>query len=439
MQTITLQLIIVALLIALMAFFALAEAAVSNARKSTLKEKSEAGDKRAAIGVTLVESPGSYLSTARVGGSLAGFFVVATGAASLADPLRDWIADGGTGFFADHAWGIAVTLITLMLSALCIVFGQLLPDAIGTEHANSLVFHVARPLKFFSLLLRPVVWLLTGATNLVLRFFRSEERVTMTNVTEAEILALVEAAEDEKVLEASEADLVEDALQFGDTLVRNVMVPRVDVIGIEASAPLRQAADLFFSTGFSRLPVFREAPDNVAGILYVKDVMKRLWDRPGAANTQAIRVIRPAWFVPESKPIADLLEELRTKQTHMAIVLDEYGGLAGIITLEDLLEELVGEIEDEFDTDPEPFLETEPGVWEIDGGLPLLDLIDRLDLDRDAFGEAESESVSGLIAEQIGRIPEVGDIVVAGPLTLEVLAMDGYRVGATTVRLTGDG
>ena len=187
--------------------------------------------------------------------------------------------------------------------------------------------------------------------------------------------------------------------------------------------PVRDAVEVFFETGYSRLPVVRDTPDHVLGILHIKDVYRMTWSDPNMANRPVMEMIRPAYFVPETKAIDSLLEELRARRTHIAVVVDEYGGMAGVVTLEDVLEELVGEISDEFDPGYEPVREVEPDVYDVDGRLSIHDLLDVLDIDESDLEETEAESVGGLISDKLGRIPAVGDRVVHTPLALEVLSM----------------
>jgi len=281
--------------------------------------------------------------------------------------------------------------------------------------------------------MRPFVVLLTATTNLILRLFRVESRASLPGLTADELLAMLETAEDEGLVEAEEADLIEEAFQFGRTTARSVMVPRVDVVALEASTTLGEAVDRFFTTGFSRIPVYQESLDAIVGILYVKDVFRILWSDPDAAARPCGEVVRPAYFVPDAKPIDELLRELRARRTHMAICVDEFGGTAGLVTLEDLIEELVGEITDEFDPGYEPFREVSPGVLEVDGRASVGDLLDRLELEPEVIGPVEAESVGGLITDRLGRIPVQGDSVVTGPLRLTVLTMTGHRPGRVRV------
>jgi putative hemolysin len=253
-------------------------------------------------------------------------------------------------------------------------------------------------------------------------------------VTRDELLAMLEAAEDEGVVESTDASLIEEAFGFGETVARSVMVPRVDMAAVERGTPLTDVISRFFDTGFSRLPVYRNTLDDIVGVLHVKDVFRMLLKDDTDRDCTAGDIMRPAYFVPESKPIDELLAELQARRTQLAIVIDEFGGVAGLVTLEDVIEELVGEIADEFDPGYEPFHSVEPGVLQVDGRVPISDLLDRLDLERDALGIAfETESVGGLIGFLLGRIPVAGDVVSAGPLRLEVKLMQGNRVSQVTV------
>ena len=429
----TVELSIILILLGLNAFLAASEIAIVSSRKARLRAMADDGNRAAGRVLALVESPSGFLATVQVGITLAGFFAAAVGAVSLVGIVEGWLESVPVGFVADNAGGIALVLVTVLLSFLSIVFGELVPKTLAVSRAESVALRVVRPIEILATLTRPIVAFLTWATNLVLRILGSEDRASLPSVTQAEILAMLETAEDEGVVEADEADLVEDALGFGDIFVRNVMVPRVDVRAVAAETTVGEAVELFFSTGFSRIPVYRETPDQVLGILHVKDVFRLTWNDAGVAAKPVVEFIRPAYFVPETKPIDELLQELRAQRTHIAIVVDEYGGMAGLVTLEDLLEELVGEIADEFDPGYEPYREVEHGLFDVDGRVSLLDLFDVLDVDRDEFDQIDAESVGGLIGDRLGRIPEQGDVVETGPLRLEVRAMDGYRVALARV------
>jgi putative hemolysin len=434
MTRLVIELLIIVLLLGINAFLAASELALVSASRPRLRALADEGNRAARRALDLAETPARFLATVQIGITVAGFFAAAVGAVTLTKYLDDGLAELPVDVIAEHSRTAAFILITVLLSFLSIVFGELVPKTFAVRRADAIALRIASPIYYLSQLMRPVVRLLTGVTNAVLRLFGSDGRASMPSVTEAEILAMIDTAHDEGVVEKSEADLVEEALSFGGIQVRNVMIHRVDVEMIPGDTTLHEAMRVFFRTGYSRLPVYRESQDDIAGVLHIKDAFRLLFDNPNAGSMPSAELVRPAYVVPETRPIDDTLQDLRTQRTHIAIVVDEYGGLAGIVTLEDLIEELVGEISDEFDPGYEPLHEIQPDLFDIDGRLSLLDLLDRLDLPRSALGDAEAESVGGLVTDELERIPVVGDEVEIGPMRFEVKAMDGYRVALVRVQ-----
>lgn len=435
MPGLTLEITFIVLLLALNAFLAASEISLVSARKPRLRALAEEGNTAAQRVLMLTENPSGFLATVQVGITLAGFFASAVGAVSLVTLLASSLVQVPVGMVRENAEAVALLIVTGVLSFVTIVFGELVPKTLAIGRAESLALLVARPIQLLATINAPLVALLTTTTNLTLWLLRVQGRAQIPSITADELLAMVETAEDEGVVEEQEAELIEDVFQFGQTVVRDVMVPRVDSVAITGSASLSQAVDLFFASGFSRLPVYGESLDNILGILYVKDVFRLLWSDDAAKTAKVSTVMRPAYFVPETKPVDDLLAELRTRRIHIAIIVDEFGGMAGLVTLEDLVEELVGEIVDEFDADFEPYQEIAPGVLDVDGRVSVRDLLDRLNLERNALGpqEIEAVSVGGLIADRLGRIPHQEDVVEYGPLRLQVRTMDGHRVSMVRV------
>ena len=430
---IVLELSLILVLLGVNAVLAASETAIISLRKTRLRPLADEGNRAAKRILQINEAPGEFLATIQIGITLAGFFAAAVGAVSMVEEADSLLSKVGVGLVADHSGFLGLVVVTILVAFLSIIVGELAPKTIALEHAEAIALRVVRPLDVLAKLTRPVVRLLTAASNVILGLVGSEGRSSFPSVTRGELLAILETAEDEGVVEGDAATLAEEALEFGEIQVRSVMVPRVDVVSLDATATLGAAVDVFFETGFSRLPVYREQPDNVLGILHIKDVFRLTWQGPDTALRPVGEFVRPVVVVPETKQIDDLLHELRALRTHIAVVADEYGGMAGIVTLEDLLEELVGEISDEFDPGYEPVRTVEPGVHDVDGRLSLLDLLDVLDLDRDEVAETDVESVGGLIADALGRIPETGDVVEHLPLRLEVREMDGYRVALARV------
>ncbi len=431
----TAQIIIIAVLVLFNGFLSASETSILTARKTWLRLLSEEGNKGAQLALDFAESPSRFLATIQVGITLAAFFASAVGAVSLVNIFAGGLESIPVNAIANNASAIALILETAALSFITIVFGELVPKTIAVHRAESVAMRIARPLEIVGTITYPIALVLTATTNLLLRLVGASARAALPSVTRDELLAMLEAAEDEGVVEATDADLIEEAFGFGETMARSIMVPRVDVAAVEQTAPLRDVVGRFFESGFSRLPVYRDSLDDIVGVLHVKDVFRVLLAEDSSPDRIASDVMRPAYFVPESKPIDELLAELQARRSQVAIVIDEFGGVAGLVTLEDVIEELVGEIADEFDPGYEPFRVIEPGVMQVDGRVPIDDLLDRLDLERDALEpEVEAESVGGLIGYVLGRIPSAGDIIVSGPLRLEVKLMQGNRVSQVLVR-----
>ena len=408
---IAVELSLILVLLGVNAVLAASETAIISLRKTRLRTLADDGNRAAKRILQINEAPGEFLATIQIGITLAGFFAAAVGAVSMVDLADDLLAKVGVGLIADHSGLLGLLIVTTLVAFLSIIVGELTPKTLALEHAEAIALRVVRPLDTLARLTRPVVRLLSAASNVLLGLIGSQGRSAFPSVTRGELLAMIETAEDEKVLQGDAANLAEEALEFGEIQVRSVMVPRVDVVSLDATSTVGAAVDAFFETGFSRLPVYREQPDNVLGILHIKDVFRLTWAEPDAATRAVGEMVRPVVVVPETKQIDDLLHELRALRTHIAVVADEYGGMAGIVTLEDLLEELVGEISDEFDPGYEPISEVEPGMFEVDGRLSLLDLLDVLDLEREDVAATDVESVGGLIADALGRITARGDVV----------------------------
>lgn len=430
----TLQIIIIVVLILFNSFLSASEASILASRKTRLRMMAEEGSAGAKLTLEFAETPSRFLATIQVGISLAAFFVSAVGAVSLVNIFTKGLRAIPLSAISVNATVIALIVETTALSFITTVFGELVPKTVAVNSAEAVAVRIARPLEIVGVITRPIAFFVTGATNLLLRLAGTDARATLPSVTRAELLAMLEAAEDEGIVEATDADLIEEAFGFGETVARSVMVPRVDMVAVEGTSVLREIVPRFFDSGFSRLPVYRDSLDDVIGVLHVKDVFRMLLSDKARGDLKAADVMRPAYFVPETKPIDELLAELQARRSQLAIVIDEFGGVAGLVTLEDVIEELVGEIADEFDPGYEPFQSIETGVLEVDGRVPIADLLDRLDIERDALGlEFEAESVGGLITYFLGRIPTAGDVVVTGSLRFEVKLMKGNRVSQVIV------
>lgn len=428
-QDITLQLVLILGLILLNAFFAAAEIAIVSMRRSRIRHLvEEERDPRAAIVARLIEQPSRFLATIQVGVTLAGFFASAVGAVSLAVVAAAWLGAVPVPVIAANAYGIAFVAVTATISFVTLVLGELAPKNLAIARAETIALRIARPVDLLARVAAPLVWVLTASTNLVMRLAGSPEQARVHPITEEEIMAIVASGEEEGVVEPTERKLIDEVFEFGDTITAEVMVPRVDVRALPKEATLAEARQAVVDTGHTRLPVYEGSLDNIIGVVHAKDVLQEL--PPQATEEQSKRtvtaIMRRAYHVPGSKRVAELLPELQRQQLHLAVVVDEYGGTAGIVTLDNLLEEIVGPIRDEYDAREEPEIQVvTDGQAVVSGGADLEDVGGALDVDLETEGV---DTLGGLVYARLGRIPIEGDVVELPDATVEVLSMRGRRV-----------
>lgn len=332
-------------------------------------------------------------------------------AVAVAVLMTIWIANV---WLAGLAATVAMALIGFLLVGVS-------PRQLGRRHSLAVAAWTAPLIVGLRQVLGPIPgWLVSIGSAATGTDPQQEDAIYSTD----ELREFVERASDSEDFEEAQAELLQSVFELGDTLVRAVMVPRTDVIGIEAGSTLRQAMSLFLRSGCSRLPVFVENLDDITGILYLKDVAARLHQTPGSGTEPVQDHVREPRFVPESKPVSELLKELQRESTHLAIVVDEYGGTAGLVTLEDLIEELVGEIADEYDEDDVEAVEVEPGVYRIQARMSLDDLGELFDED---IEDDEVDTAGGLLAKAIGRVPIVGSTAVVEGIRLTAERLEGRR------------
>lgn len=428
-EDVTTQLVVILGLVLLNAFFAGAEIAIVSMRKTRVKQLVEDEHDPGAIAVQrLMAQPGRLLATVQVGVTLAGFFASAFGAVSIASALAAWLAAAPAPIISANAYGIAFVSVTVGISFITLLLGELAPKNLAILRAEAIALRVARPVEFLARLFAPVVWILTASTNLVMRLAGAHGAARVSPITEEEIMAMVASGEEEGVVEPAERKLIDDVFEFGDTITEEVMVPRVDIRALPKEATLSEARQAVVETGHTRLPVYDGSLDNIIGVVHAKDVLQHL--TPGGGDKQAERpvttIMRRAYHVPGSKRVAELLPELQRQQLHLAVVVDEYGGTAGIVTLDNLLEELVGPIRDEYDAREEPDIqmasETEALV---NGAADLEDVGAAVGVNLSTEGV---DTIGGLIYARLGRIPAEGDVVELHDGRVEVLSMRGRRV-----------
>lgn len=423
------ELILLAVLITLNAFFAASEIAIISIPKLRLKQLIETGNRRAELVFRLADDSSRFLATIQIGVTLTGFLASATAAVSISDQLGQALARLPLALTPAMVQGIAVISITILLTIIALIFGELVPKSIGLAHSERIAMAVAPALDLIARAFGPLVRFLVWATNLIAGPFGGTPRRGMPVITEEEIKTMVDAGEEGGIIEKDEKAMIYSIFEFGDTLAREVMVPRIDMVAIEAATPIHQALDVIIHAGHSRVPVYEGTIDNIIGLLYAKDLLAYL--RDGRTDIPLQKIVRPAYFIPEAKKVDELLEELQKQRTHMAIVVDEYGGVAGLVTIEDILEEIVGEIQDEYDAAEEALVEQiGPDEYLFNARINLDDVNQLLNT---TLPVESADTLGGLIYGQLGKVPIVGDTLWLGDWRLEVLTVSGRRIGKVRV------
>jgi len=433
------EILIILVLILANGFFSAAEMAIVAARRGRLQQLAEEGDRRAEVALKMIRDPSRFLATGQIGITLIGTFTAAFGGANLVGELAGWLATLPAPLLATHAHAAALIIVGLSITVATLVLGELVPKRIGLHRAEQLARFVAPLMHFLSRLAGPAVWLMSSASNVLLTLVNSETR-SGPSVSVDDIEHLIDTGNAEGVVESVEMKVAVEALRLGERTVRDIMRPRIDLDALDADTPVEEVNGAMAMAGFSRLPVYERDLDHIIGFVHIKDLfLQQYLGRP----IQLRRMLHPALSVPESLPLDRLLELFQEQHNQLAIVLDEFGGTEGMVTLEDVLEELVGEIRDEHRREKvELLVKRDENSWLVDGMLSVADLIERLDIrDVDDSEPRGFSTVSGLVLDGLGRIPVVGDSTVWNGLRLEVLGMHGQRIDrilATRIQPSGD-
>lgn len=428
------DLIIVLVLILVGGVFAAAEIALITVRRTRLDQLAEEGKRGARTARRLVEDPQRFLATIQVAITFLGFLASAIGAVAFSAAIADAIGAIPWPPVRDAAETIAFILVTLGIALTSIIAGELVPKTLALNFPERFALLAARPLAFMERLLNPLVWLTTTISGFMVRMFGGRERPQTGLLSVEELKLLVETGSAQGQIEEAEKEMIHGVIELGDKQIHEVMIPRIGIKAVEVDEPLDEVIDLIVRAGHSRVPVYRENLDNIVGILYAKDFLPYLLASAKGAEPIDIRALaRPAAYVPETKRVDEMLTEMRAARRHIAIVVDEYGGTAGLVTIEDLVEEIVGDIQDEYDIEEslvEP-VETDADrrAFRLDGRVTMDDLRDLFELgDAEEPDEEAYDTVGGLIIHRVGRIPLVGTEVDFRDLTLRVLAADSRRV-----------
>lgn len=405
------QLLLQLFLILLNAFFACSEIAIISLNDTKLRRLADSGHKSALALAKLTKQPARFLATIQVGITLAGFLGSAFAADNFSDRLVASIMASGSTLDPDTLNTIMVIAITLILSYFTLVLGELVPKRIAMKKPEPIALAVGRIIFFISKVATPIVWLLTVSTNGLLRVFRINPHTEENQVTEEEIRIMVDLGEEKGAIAPEEGEMIDNVLELSEKTAVELMTPRTDMEVIWLEDPPEQWEELIFSTNHSRYPVCGEHMDEIVGFLHVRDFFRNIRSEQPKGLKE---LLRPAYLVPETVPADILLREMKLNRTHMAVVVDEYGGTSGVITMEDLIEEIVGQIEDEHDDEGPDVVELEEGKWRARGSIDLDSLSEALGV---TLPEGDYDTLGGLIFSRLSSIPMDGahpEVDVAG-------------------------
>jgi putative hemolysin len=413
----------VVVLILATAFFAMVDSALRALHGARVRDLVEEGVPNARLVEKLLSNPDRSIATAQVGMVLSSFLAAAVAVTGLSRGVADLLRlIGGTGWWQRQSEPIAVFVVTVLAGLVALVVGTLVPRTVAERHAEKVALRLARPLWICAWALSPLVAVMIALSNALLSPFKVKVDFSPRVLTPEEIISLVDAGEEQGVIEEEEREMIQSVLEFPDTIVRKVMTPRIDMHCVPVEASLQEVLDIIRNTGHSRIPVYEGTVDNIIGIVYAKDLL-RLY--PHLEPFDMRQVMRPPYFIPETKKVDELMREFRAKKTQIAIVRDEYGGTSGLVTLEDILEELVGEIHDEYDVEETPFEQVDEYTYRTDGRTPVDDVNDKTGLH---LPTDEYDTIGGFVFGLFGRPAQAGEQIAYGRAHFVVEEADGRRI-----------
>lgn len=406
MDTITAELIVIIVLIGLNGFFSMAEFAIISIRKGRVAQMVAEGDERAKIVEGFQQDPHSLLAVIQIGVTVAGSAASTVGGIVAIQHLQPFFASLPWPFIRNTAEPLAAFVVVGLVSYTSLIVGELVPKALGLQYADQIALRLAKPMRLFSHLVSPVVAILTTSSKTVLKLIGAKGEQDAF-ITREEVQQIVAEGHESGVFSEAEHEYIRNIFEFTHTCVREVMVPRTRMVALEQSTPREEILRIILDSQYSRYPVYSGSIEEIVGVVHSKDLLARL---VRGEPVMLREIARPPIFVPEGKKVNNLLKEMQRTRNHMALVVDEYGGLAGLVTTEDLLEELVGEIEDEHDTGEPPKLQKlSDGSWLVDGLMPVFDLQDQLGVRLE--DDQPYDTLAGLVLHELGHLPVQGESV----------------------------
>jgi putative hemolysin len=416
-------------LILLVGFFSASEVAVLSTRKSRMKELADDGNRMASIIHDFQTNPERFLATIHVGIVFSLIFASGLGGLIAMEYLDPALSGSSSPWIRQGSHWIALGSVVVVIGFVVVVFGELVPKSLALRVAEPLSLRFARALKLFAALFRIPATVLTFASNLFLRAFKDRTTFAESRVSEEEFKLMLEEGTKTGIIDKTEQELIKSIFEFTDTTAREVMIPRPDVVALNLDMPREQLLRTVLEEGYSRMPVYRETIDNIVGIVYTKDLLGLMQHSSVIILQDALR---PAFFIPESKKISQLMREMQQRRMHMAIVLDEFGGMEGIVTMEDIIEEIVGEIQDEYDEEIREVEASADGTFQVNARMTVRDFNERF---ASSVPEAaEYETISGFLHKLAGRIPDLNEEIRYDRLSFTIVKKSQRRIRVVRLR-----
>lgn len=423
MENFWIEVILIFLLIIANGFFAGSEIAIISVRRSRIKHLAEEGDPEAQRVHQLQSDPGRFLATVQIGITLVATLASAVGGVAAIEVIKPLLQGVPIRPIQRASEPIAIAIVVVVISYLSLIIGELIPKSLALRYSEKIAFRVARPIDWLSRLTSPFVRLLTASTNLLLLPFGKKAGIEGALFSEEELKFIVKEGKEKGVFDQIEQELIHGIFKFTDITVKDVLVPRPKIQAVQIDTPAKEVLRFISEWGFTRYPVYKETLDDICGILYSKDLFERIEsDRPILLG----ELLRPLYCAPETMKVSHLLKELQRRRIQMAIVFNEYGNVEGLVTMEDLIEEIVGEIEDEYDLEEKPVKRLEDGSYVIEASQSIRDLISNHNLP--LTESPEFETLAGFMLSQLQRMPMSGDIIQYGDYKFTIVDMEGRRI-----------
>ena len=430
MNNIFFQIIILLFLILLNAFFSMSEISLISINDNKIKKMAKNGNKKAAKIVELTENSGKFLATIQVGVTLSGFLTSASAAQSFSDHLAGFLSSL-LPLSLPIINALSTIIITLILSYFSLVLGELVPKKIAMQYAEPISFKVVSALLVVRTLFSPFILLLSASTNMVMKIFKFNPDKFNKTITEEEIIMMIDVGKEKGVIENSTKNMIVNIFDFDNTTVSEVMTHRTEIEALEDTSTIQDAVNLAIKMGYSRIPVFKEDLDTIIGIIYVKDLLEYV-SKDVPDDVKITDIMRPAVFIPETKKCNELFAEMTSSKNQIAIIIDEYGGTEGLVTMEDLLESIVGNIQDEYDNEEDEISILNENTFNIEGTIGIEELSELLEIN---LPEGDYDTVAGMLVEKLGRIPESNEFptVIVNNVRFTVQEVSEHRISKILV------